>query len=255
LIEDAHKKQIPIDKVVLAVMPKEMTSENKRRIDKFRDDLRKISVNLLIHFSVDNYPSTKIFENNKNPFQKNDDVRVDDGNLVVISPGGGSGKFGVLLSEMYRSLAKGEIPNYVKFETFPIYQLDASHALNLAFEAATADLGNKVIDIRNKKQAKFRTSYDKDIENFALLTKLFEIFSKTKELSKKRDAVDMGINRVIDGIIDLDSIIDACYKEIKTRILRYEIEVEEGIEEVKTVEITREILGKFDKIYQIRIKK
>jgi len=255
LIEDAHKRQIPIDKVVLSVTPKEMSSENKRRIDKFRNDLIKLNVNLLTHFGIDNYPSAKIFEDQNNPFSENDDVRIGDGNLVVISPGGGSGKFGVLLSEMYRSLVSGQTPNYVKFETFPIYQLDANHALNLAFEAATADLGNKVIDIRNEGEKRFRTSYDKDIENFVLLTRIFEIFGKTKDLSKMKDAVDIGINRVIDGITDMSVIIEACHREIEARTLRYTAEIEEGIEEIKTLEVAHQILGKFNKIYQIKTKK
>lgn len=255
IIDDAHKRQIPIDKVVLAVTPREMTSENRKRIDKFRDDLGKIGAKLLVNYGVKDYPDPKIMENGSNPFSENDDVRVGDGNLVVVSPGGGSGKFGVLLSEMYRALMKGQTPNYVKFETFPIYQLQVDHALNLAFEAATADLGNKVLDIRkggDDKEDGFRTSYDKDIENFELLKKMFDSFGKNKDIAHMDDAVDMGINRIVDGITDIDIVVEACRKEINARILRYETEVKGGLEEIKTVEIAREILGRFDKVYQIK---
>ena len=252
LIEEAHKKQIPIDKVVLAVTPREMTSGNKRRIDKFREDLHKINVNLLTNFGIEKYPNVEIFTEGNNPFEKNDPVRVDDGNLVVISPGGGSGKFGVLLSEMYRSLTSGQTPNYVKFETFPIYQLETTHALNLAFEAATADLDNHVLDVRTKGQKKFRTSYDKDIENFILLKKLFKLFGKNEELSDTKDAVDMGINRIVDGIADMDLVVESCRQEIIARILRYEGEVDQGIEKIETVDIARKVLGKFNEIYQIK---
>lgn len=257
ILGDAHKHQIPIDKVVIAVTPSEMTSENKRRIDKFRNDLEKMSVRLLTHFLIEQYPNPAIFDSKSNPFEKNDTVRVSDGNLVVVSPGGGSGKFGVLLSEMYQALLLGQTPNYVKFETFPIYQLDAKHALNLAFEVATADLGNKVLDIRNSDEQKtnvFRTSYDKDIENFALLKRMFDIFGKSDDVDHIRDAVDMGINRVVDGITDMQVIIDACRTEINARILRYDEEVDRGMEEAKTAEIAREVLGEFEKVYQIETK-
>jgi len=255
IINEAHQRQIPIDKVVLAVTPNEMSSESKKRIDSFRKDLEKINVKLLTHYGIKDYPKPDIFNSEENPFQDNDNVRIGDGNLVVVSPGGGSGKFGVLLSEMYRSLLAGQTPNYVKFETFPIYQLQADHALNLAFESATADLGNKVIDIiknGSKGPKNHRTSYDKDIENFALLKKMFEMFGKTKELSHMKDPVDMGINRIVDGITDMESVTEACHQEIIARILRYQNEVECGMEELKTVEIAEAVLGKFNKIYQIK---
>lgn len=252
LVDGAHNRQIPIDKVVLAVTPEDMTSDNKRRIDEFRLDLEKLSVKLLIHRQVPRYPSADIFKDGKNPFKHNDLVRVNGGSLVVVSPGGGSGKFGVLLSEMYNALIVDQTPHYVKFETFPIYQLDAKHALNLAFEAATADLGNKVLDIRSKQErwsGDFRTSYDKDVENFILLQEMFKIFGKSDELTHMNDAVDMGINRVVDGITDMDVVIEACRREIVARIARYDAEVDKGIEEMKTADIARDVLGQFDAVY------
>ena len=130
---------------------------------------------------------------------------------------------------------------------------EADHALNLAFEAATADLGNKVLDIReNRDNKNFRTSYDKDVQNFALLKRMFEIFGKEKEVEHIRDAVDMGINRIVDGIIDMNAVIEACGIEIRPRILRYESELSESMEELKTVEMAREVLGRFEKIYQVK---
>ena len=251
IILDARKRQIPIDKVVLGVTPREITSQNKKKIDAFRKNLRQIGATLHIHYKVDNYPSTDIFEDT-NPFEHNDVVRAEQGNLVVVSPGGGSGKFGVLLSEMYEVLVQGYTPKYLKFETFPIYQLDANHALNLAFEAATADLGNQVIDIRTADGQGYRTSYDKDIQNFALLKEMFRIFGKDKEIEYMVDSVDMGINRIIDGIGDIDQVVEACHKEIKRRILRYEREVEKGMEVMKTVDIARSILGRFEGIYKVK---
>lgn len=255
LIDEADKNNIPIKKVVLAIMPQQVDYKSAKRIDGFRCDLEKMDVKLLTHFGISGYPNPDIFTNNSDPFKKNDKVRVNNGNLVVISPGGGSGKFGVLLSEMYKAFVDGQTPNYIKFETFPIYQLAADHALNLAFEAATADLGNKVVDVRKKINSgdQYRTSYDKDVENFALLLKIFDIFGKSTELEYMKDSVDMGVNRVVDGITDMNIIIKACHKEITRRISRYKKEVSDGVEEIETVLVSQEILGKFNKNYSTNL--
>lgn len=74
-------------------------------------------------------------------------------------------------------------------------------------------------------------------------------------MSHMQDAADMGINRIVDGVTNMDVVINACRKEISRRILRYEKEVKEGIEEIETVEIAREILGQFDKVYKIKTEK
>jgi uncharacterized protein (UPF0371 family) len=237
-------------------MPQQIDERSTDQIGRFRYDLGRIGVRLLTHFFIEGYPNPDIFTKTDDIFGQNDRIRTGDGNLVVISPGGGSGKFGVLLSEMYKALVEGQTPNYVKFETFPIYQLPADHALNLAFEAATADLGNKVIDVRKRPSGgdQYRTSYDKDIQNFALLREMFTIFGKEKELEHMMDPVDMGINRVVEGITDMETVINACHEEIVRRILRYENEVLNGMEEPETVLTSRDILARFDRIYQENTK-
>src|SRR3989344_4301715 len=184
LLKDAHGRNLPISKVVLSVTPRSMSSENKVRVERFRSELERMGVSLHTHYQISGYPNPLSLDSGA--FKDNDVVIADGGNLVAISPGGGSGKFGMLLSEMYAALAKDETPGYLKFETFPIFQLDAQHALNLAFEAATADLRNRVVDLEMREGEK-RTSYDKDIENFALLRRLFELFGKDEELSHMQD--------------------------------------------------------------------
>lgn len=250
LLKDAHKRQIPINKVVMAVTPPQLSSENARRTDVFREELRRMDIQLLTHYEIKGYPDESAIEQ-QNPFDKNDRVRSESKNLVAVSPGGGSGKFGVLLSEIYHALVEGETPDYVKFETFPIFQLDANHALNLAFEAATADLRNKVIDLAQRAGEK-RTSYDKDIENFRLLKKTFEMFGKSAALSHIKDPVDMGINQIIQGIVDMEQVIQASHAEVVRRIQRYRVEIAEGIERIETLNAAEEILGRFEALYRIR---
>lgn len=251
LVDNAHSRQIPIRKLVMAVTPSTLSSENRRLVDAFRLDLKRRGVTLLTHYKIEGYPDASIFNDEGNPFSRNDQVVGPRENLVAISPGGGSGKFSVLLSEMYYALVRGEVPDFVKFETFPIYQLDANHALNLAFEAGTADLKNKVINIESR-EGETRTSYDKDIENHRLLRRMFTLFGRTEELQHIQDAVDMGINQIVHGITDMEQVIEACRREICARILRYRSEAESGIESLDTVKAVEEILGKFEVIYGVR---
>lgn len=250
LLGDAHNRDIPIEKVVMAVTPHTLSADNQRLIDQFRAQLGRMGVNLFTHFQIGGYPNLGRVD--IHALQKNDVSWAGKGNLVAISPGGGSGKFGMLLSEMYGALTGGETPDYVKFETFPIFQFDAEHALNLAFEAATADLRNRVVNLEERDGEK-RTSYDKDIQNFALLKRVFEIFGKEDALVHMQDPVDMGINRIVDGIQDMERVVDACHAEIIQRIRRCEREIGEGIERVTTLDNVQDVLGRFEARYRISI--
>jgi uncharacterized protein (UPF0371 family) len=248
LLGEAHDRDIPIKKVVMAVTPRDLSLENQRHIDTFSAQLKRMGTDLLIHSKVEGYPDTSKVDIHL--LKENDAAWSGKGNLVAISPGGGSGKFGMLLSEMYTVLAAGGTPDYVKFETFPIFRLDAEHALNLAFEAATADLKNRAVNLE-AREGEVRTTYDKDVENFALLKKLFETFGKKDDLLHIADPVDMGVNRIVDGIVDMEKVVAACHSEIIQRIQRYKREVGEGIERVSTLQTAEEILGRFEQIYGI----
>ncbi len=247
LLRDAHARDIPLRKVVVAVTPRMLSAENQARIHEFRSSVQKEGAKLLVHSKLDGYPDAESVELNQ---LADNDRAWEGGNLVAISPGGGSGKFGMLLSEMYGALSDGYTPDFVKFETFPIYQLDAEHALNLAFEAATADLKNRVVTLPGSS-AEIRTTYDKDEQNFLLLRKLFDTFGKADAVSHIQDPVDLGVNRIIDGIEDMDAVIAACGEEIIRRIQRYESEVVRGIERMETLEIARRIFDR-QSAYRIR---
>jgi|GEM_PF-974158 len=248
MIADAHRRHIPIHKAVMAVTPREMTDENRRIVDSFRKDLERMDVRLYTHYKVEGYPNESILDREA-PFAESEVSRAPGSSLIAVSPGGGSGKFGMLLAEMYDSLLKGEVPKYVKFETFPIYQLDARHPLNQAFAAATADLQNEVVTLRSGSD--IRTSYDKDIDNFLLLKKLFEVFGQSRHADTMHDAVDMGVNQIVKGIVDMEKVIAACRDEVCRRIMRYEKEVAIGIEKPESLTRAKEILGEFDEMYRI----
>jgi uncharacterized protein (UPF0371 family) len=248
LLRDAHTRDIPLRKVVMAVTPHVLSVENQARIHEFRSSLQKEGAKLLVHAKLDGYPDPASVDMHQ--LGKNNRA-WESGNLIAISPGGGSGKFGMLLSEMYGALSEEQTPDFVKFETFPIYQLDAEHALNLAFEAATADLKNKVVTLPRNK-AEVRTTYDKDEQNFLLLRKLFDTFGKAEAIAHIEDPVDLGVNRIVDGIEDMELVVEASREEIIRRVQRYESEAIRGIERVETVGIARRVLDRFDGLYRVR---
>ncbi len=245
LVERARKLGFKINKVVISVTPITQDSVVLNKIEEFRQRLNKIGARLIIHYENSSYPDENLLDKVGEPFSRDEQILKPNESLIVFSPGGGSGKFGVVLSEIYHSLKRDENPSFIKFETFPVFHLDANHPLNLAYESATADLGNKVISLGTNL-----SNYNKDIENFRLLKKTFSLFKIGKNsINQMESPLDMGINRIETGIIDMKLVTKACREEIIRRITRYEAEVSTGDEKISTLERAKEILTKFDNLY------
>ncbi|MDE2589047.1 MAG: DUF1846 family protein [Patescibacteria group bacterium] len=242
LIRRARELAFEIKDVVVSVTPKQPNDRDRRALDDFRLALFREGVTMQTHYEVDRYPDTSVLDNAQGIFGENDIVAEAGNHLIAFSPGGGSGKFGVLLSEMYHALRRGDNPNFIKFETFPVFSADPQHALNLAFEAATADLQNRIVSLC-LDTGEATTTYDKDVENYALLRRLFSIYGAG--LQNPVDAMGnptaMSVNKIMDGITDDESIIEACRQEIRRRIRRYETEVALGIEKPTTLRRAREV--------------
>lgn len=236
LIRQARKLKLDIADVVLAVSPRKPDYIDSAAIETFREQLTGEGVTLHANYEADGYPDPAIFSNPNEAFGQNDIVARDK-HVVIFSPGGGSGKFGFILSEMYYALLRGKTPSFLKFETFPIYNEKPEHPLNLAFEAATADLQNRVISICSSPVLGEVTSYDKDIENFALLKKLFSLsFEVEGNIEALVNPTSMGVNRITDGIVSPELITIACGIEINRRVDRYRDEVIRGLEKPSTLD-------------------
>lgn len=249
LIHKARELEFDIKDVVVSVSPVNPSETDKRMLDHFRENLFKEGVYMHSHFEIPQYPDTSILENAESIFSRNDVVHEVNNHLIAFSPGGGSGKFGFLLSEIYHALRNGHNPNFIKFETFPVFEAEPDHALNLAFEAATADLQNRVVLLSS--EAKSMTTYDKDIENYNLLKKLFEIYGKkdNNPVDVMNNPTAMSVNKIMDGITNEDAIIQACRNEILQRIIRYTREVDIGTEKTTTLDRANEIYEIFKKKY------
>ena len=231
-----------VDKVVLAVTPLELPEQGKRHLGSFAAKLaRQTGKELLYHYEVPDYPKIHSIDGEKlhEVFVHNDTVSDPDRNLLLLSPGGGSGKFGVALSEVYKGLAEGRPVGFAKFETFPIFKMSPGHPLNLAFIAATADLGNYLVEMKDGQ-----TNYDKDCENFELLASMAErMDDPAGHISAMTSQFDFSVNVIEKGITDERLVEEAARNEIWRRLERYKNEYQNGDEKLSTIERASYIAG------------
>lgn len=231
-----------VEDVVLAVTPYETADRNGNHISDFAAKLAaSTGRQLKFCYEVPGYPDTSSIEGDKldRVFAQNDTISDPGRNLVLLSPGGGSGKFGVILSEAYKKLAANEPVGFAKFETFPIFNLSSDHPLNLSFIAATADLGNRLVDMGNGK-----TNYDKDCENFALLAELANrLPDASGYLRRMETQLDFSVNVIETGVVDHDLTKRAAWREVVRRLERYRNEYKAGDEKLSTVQEAARVAG------------
>lgn len=171
-------------------------------------------------------------------------------NLIVISgPAGDSGKMAFALSQIYHETKKGMKSGYMKFETFPIWNLPVNHPINLAYEAATADIQDRVmVDPYHKKAYGITASnYNRDIENFGVLEAITRKITGQKFPFGYRSPTDMGVNMAKKAIISDAACRAASIKEIKRREKAYTMEYKKGETGKATLTRMKQILKKIPK--------
>ena len=184
--------------------------------DVFCGRLKSFGVKYYKHYIINGYPSNIQTVVSDEGFGKNDYVETERPLIVVTAPGPGSGKMAVCLSQLYNDNKRGIKSGYAKFETFPIWNLPLKHPVNLAYEAATADLSDlNMIDLFHlEAYGKTAVNYNRDIEIFPVLQAMFEhIFGK----SPYRSPTDMGVNMAGKCIADEVAVIEASKSEIVRR--------------------------------------
>lgn len=228
---------IPVSAIAITSTPNVLSSENADFIDAYVERLKGDFDTVRVLQELSGYPY--IGEDDVvGCLTRTEAVTEPDQSVMIVSPGGGSGKFSVAITEMAHKLAGGHIPNFIKFETFPVFNLTPHHPLNRAFIAATADLGNQVVTLDNGM-----TNYDKDIGNFTLLKTLLSQFPDlVTPMAFYKEPTDMGVNVIETGITDEDVVASACKMEIKRRVRRYQTEVANQSEHQNTVSIAESML-------------
>lgn len=184
--------------------------------EAFRQKLERMGIPTYYHYIIDGYPTNVDLIDSEEGFGRNDYVETSRPLVIVTAPGPGSGKMAVCLSQLYNEHKRGIEAGYAKFETFPVWSLPLKHPVNIAYEAATADLNdvNMIDPFHLEAYGKTAINYNRDIEIFPVLNSLFEgIYGK----NPYKSPTDMGVNMVGFCIDDDNVCCDASKNEIIRR--------------------------------------
>lgn len=182
----------------------------------FQEKLEKKGVKVYHHYAIEGYPSNIPKIVSEDGFGKNDYIETTRPLVVITAPGPGSGKMATCLSQLYHDNKRGIKAGYAKFETFPIWNIALKHPINLAYEAATADLNdvNMIDPFHLEAYGKTTVNYNRDIEIFPVLNSIFEgIYGE----SPYKSPTDMGVNMAGNCIIDDAACCEASNMEIIRR--------------------------------------
>lgn len=182
----------------------------------FRKKLEHLGLKVFVHYVIEGYPYNVSHIVSEDGFGKNDFIETERPLVVITAPGPGSGKMATCLSQLYHHNVRGEKAGYAKFETFPIWNLPLKHPVNLAYEAATADLNdvNMIDPYHLEAYGKTTVNYNRDVEVFPVLNAIFERIEGT---SPYKSPTDMGVNMAGYCISDDDVCREASHQEIIRR--------------------------------------
>lgn len=184
--------------------------------DAFENRLKQLGVRVFKHYIIPGYPANIPVIISDEGYGKNDYIETERSLVVVTAPGPGSGKLSTCLSQLYHDSKRKIKAGYAKFETFPIWNLPLRHPLNLAYEAATADLNdvNMIDPFHLEAYGVPTVNYNRDVELFPILKTIFEkIHGESPYLSP----TDMGVNMVGNCIVDDEAVCTASRQEIIRR--------------------------------------
>ena len=184
--------------------------------DVFKHKLESMGIKVYRHYTIDGYPGNVPLIVSDEGYGKNDYIETKRPLVVVTAPGPGSGKMATCLSQLYHENKRGVKAGYAKFETFPIWNLPLKHPVNLAYEAATADLNdvNMIDPFHLEAYGETTVNYNRDVEIFPVLSAIFEgIYGSCPYKSP----TDMGVNMAGNCIFDDEACREASRQEIIRR--------------------------------------
>ncbi len=186
------------------------------RAVEFKKKLEKKNVKVYLHYAIEGYPSNIPLIVSEDGFGKNDYIETTRPLVVITAPGPGSGKMATCLSQLYHDNKRGIKAGYAKYETFPIWNIPLKHPINLAYEAATADLNdvNMIDPFHLEAYGETTVNYNRDIEIFPVLNAIFE---KIYGENPYKSPTDMGVNMAGNCIVDDEACKEASHMEIIRR--------------------------------------
>ncbi|MDO4983941.1 MAG: DUF1846 domain-containing protein [Eubacteriales bacterium] len=212
---------------------------------KFRNRLEVLGIRSYKHYIIPDYPSDVPLIISDEGFGRNDYIETTRSLVVVTAPGPGSGKMATCLSQLYHEHKRGVNAGYAKFETFPIWNLPLKHPVNLAYEAATADLDdvNMIDPFHMENYGVTTVNYNRDIEIFPVLEAMFKgMYGE----SPYKSPTDMGVNMIGYCISDDEACCEAARQEILRRYYTAACAVHQGLSEqseLRRIELVMSTLG------------
>lgn len=221
LIDEFHSKGLYVGSVVLT------RYADQHNVVLFQKRLEKLGIKVYHHYTIPGYPTNVPLIVSEDGYGKNDYIETTRPLVVVTAPGPGSGKMSTCLSQLYHEHKRGIHAGYAKFETFPVWNLSLDHPVNLAYEAATADLNdvNMIDPFHLKTYGVTTVNYNRDVEVFPVLNAMFMmIYGKSPYASP----TDMGVNMVGNCIFDDEACRYASRQEIIRRYYNAVVGVANG---------------------------
>ena len=193
----------------------------------FQSRLEGMGIRVYHHYSIEGYPANTAFVVSEEGFGKNEYIETSRSLVVVTAPGPGSGKLATCLSQVYHENKRGIQAGYAKFETFPIWNIPLNHPVNLAYEAATADLNdvNMIDPFHLDAYGVTTVNYNRDVEAFPILEALF---GKIMGVCPYKSPTDMGVNMAGNCIFDDEVVKAASRQEIIRRYYVAMCELKQG---------------------------
>jgi len=230
LIDDLKERDIDIRAVVITRF------DNQPAAKIFKNKLERRHIKVYTHRPIKGYPAEVDLIVSDAGYGMNDYIETKNPLVVVIAPGPGSGKLSTCLSQLYHDYRRGKKSGYAKFETFPIWNIPLKHPVNIAYEAATADIKdfNMIDPFHLETYNKTAVNYNRDVEIFPILKKILEKITGAE--SPYKSPTDMGVNCAGFGITDDEIVQDAARQETIRRYFNYSYEYVMGFVDKETVQ-------------------
>jgi len=213
--------------------------------DHFQKRLESLGIKVYRHYIIPDYPANISLIVSDDGFGKNEYIETSRSLIVVTAPGPGSGKMATCLSQLYHEHERGISAGYAKFETFPIWNLPLKHPVNLAYEAATADLDdvNMIDPFHLEAYGQTTVNYNRDVEIFPVLNAIFE---RIRGTSPYKSPTDMGVNMAGFCIFDDNACCAASRQEIIRRYFSAACSIRQGLSdptELRKIELIMNTTG------------
>ncbi len=230
LIDDFRDRGIDVRAVVITRF------ENQPSARIFKNKLERRGIRVYTHSFTKGYPTDVETIVSDEGYGANEYIETHNPLVIVTGPGPGSGKLATCLSQLYHDYRRGRKSGYAKFETFPIWNLPLKHPVNVAYEAATADLAdfNLIDPFHLEAYGKMSINYNRDVEVFPVVRRILEKITGAE--SAYRSPTDMGVNAAGSGIIDDEVCREAAKQELIRRYFRYCCEYVMGFADKETVQ-------------------